>query len=373
MKRKILWITADYFVDCDLIPIRELSDVFDIEWVVIISGHNPRYNEAELETYRKTIPTLKATYFYINYIRYDFRSYFANKRIGEYCSKIICDAVYLNVGIGFPWVFGLWKQLPIGKTIITAHQGEVHDGMRPKWLHQYTRDKVYKRAVCVNMFSKSQSRKFLESYPDTNLHVIPLTLKDYGQPSVNVASSKDREIVFLSFGVIAYGKHIDLLIDAACNLYEKGVRGFKVKICGNCHFWGSYQSKIRYKEIFDNDIRHIDNSRIPDLFASAHYVVQPYRIVTQSGVTKIAYNYYTPLIVSRLDGFMDEFEESVSGYSFESENVEDLERVMRYAIEHHKDYDGLVEKMHAFVDSSYSDKVIREMYLKMFNDIIGKE
>ena len=257
--------------------------------------------------------------------------------------------------------------------IITAHQGEIHDGMRPKWLFKYTRDKVYKNAVCVNMFSRFQSSKFRKTYPNSNIHVIPLALKNYGQPSVSSASSKDHIVVFLSFGVITYNKYIELLIEAACNLYEKGVRGFKVKLYGSCHFWNSYKSKIRYNEIFENSIRHIDNSEIPNLFAGAHYVVQPYRIVTQSGVTKIAYNYYTPIIVSRLDGFMDEFDESISGFSFESENVEDLERVMRYVIEHHEDYDTLVDKMHSFVDSVYSDEAIGKMYLKMFNEITEKE
>ena len=109
-------------------------------------------------------------------------------------------------------------------------------------------------------------------------------------------------------------------------LYEKGLRGFKVKICGVCKSWDFYQKRIRYPELFDLNIGFVKNEDIPNLLSESHYCVQPYRAVSQSGVVKVAFQYDTPVIVSNLPGFMDEVVEGLNGFSFMVENVSDLER-----------------------------------------------
>ncbi len=366
MREQILWITEDCFADCDFLPVKQLSRHFDIHWVVMFPQHKPRFYEKDFEAIRHECQGLTMYFFYLKYRRWDARNFWSYYRVGKYCKQQPAVIVYVNVAIGFPGVLALWRQLPQKGIVYTAHQGEVHDSMRPKWLYRFTRHFVYLNAKYVNMFSQSQARLFRKNYPKSKIHIIPLALKDFGRPTVADASGKDNEIIFLSFGVMTYGKHVDLLIDAACNLYEEGVRGFKVLIYGGCHFWSQYQTRIRYPEIFDLQIRHIANEELPNLFAKSHYAVQPYRIVTQSGVTKVAYNYCTPVIVSRLPGFMDEFEEGTTGFSFESENVKDLMRVMQYAIEHKAEYDQLKRKMHAYVEQQYSDDAIGNKYLEMF-------
>jgi len=55
--------------------------------------------------------------------------------------------------------------------------------------------------------------------------------------------------------------------------------------------------------------------------------------VSQSGPTKIAFNYNLPIIASNLPGFSDEILEGVNGYLFEPGNVEDLVCVMAHAID----------------------------------------
>ena len=109
------------------------------------------------------------------------------------------------------------------------------------------------------------------------------------------------------FGTINYAKNIDLLIDAACVLYDKGYRNFRVSINGMCKDWSFYQTKNKISRAFDIDIRSIDNSEIANLFASADYFVQPYRVVSQSGPTKIAFNYNLPIIALNLRFFRMRF------------------------------------------------------------------
>ena len=187
-------------------------------------------------------------------------------------------------------------------------------------------------------------------------------------PTINSDAQENGIIRFLSFGIINYGKNIELLIDAACILYEHGVKNFKVSINGKCDNWEYYQERIKYPDLFECNIKMLPNSIIPNLFASSHYFVQPYRIVTQSGPMKIAFNYNTPIIASNLPGFSDEMEEGTTGYLFESESVDDLVRVMKKVIEKHStDYVELKNRMESYVKANYSDTAIGQKYVEMFN------
>lgn len=163
------------------------------------------------------------------------------------------------------------------------------------------------------------------------------------------------------------------MIDAACLLYNKGYRGFKISINGMCKDWSFYQARIKYPDLFDIDIRSIDNSEIANLFSSADYFVQPYRVVSQSGPTKIAFNYNLPIIASNLPGFSDEILEGVNGYLFEPGNVEDLVCVMAHAIDTYNcGYDKLKSSMIEHTKQYYSAERIASQYIEMFNYVSCK-
>ena len=316
-KRKIAWVTIDSFVDCDFVPIDYVSKNYDVDWFVVMPTENSRYKESEFETYTREHPTVNVHFVYEKHRMRDPRRIAFYYSLGRtlLCTK--ADIYYINAVTATPWFSLLWWQLPKDKRIITAHQGAVHAGMKYKFLSNFSRDLIYKHAHVVNMFSNAQATLFKERYTKCIIKMIPLSLKDYGTPSVASASAKDKYVKFLFFGLINYGKNVDLLIDAACNLYEKGLRGFKVKICGVCKSWDFYQKRIRYPELFDLNIGFVKNEDIPNLLSESHYCVQPYRAVSQSGVVKVAFQYNTPVIVTRLPGFMDEVVEGLNGFSFD--------------------------------------------------------
>lgn len=132
-----------------------------------------------------------------------------------------------------------------------------------------------------------------------------------------------------------------------------------------------YQTRIKYPELFDIDIRSIDNSEIANLFASADYFVQPYRVVSQSGPTKIAFNYNIPIIASNLLGFSDEILEGVNGYLCEPGNVNDLVRVMAHAIDTYTcDYSKLKTSMAEHTERYYSAEKIASQYIEMFDEVL---
>ena len=366
--KKVCWITADYFLDCDL-NMEFMSTILkeiQVYWIIIIGQHS-RYSETDLRDFNN-IENLTIKIIHIKSRARNIHTTYEYLNINNLISKTNSDIIYINVSPASPFLIPFFLLIPSRQSIITSHQGKVHDGMQPKWLFKIIRKITYSHFKYVNMFSKSQSNLFLQDFPLKKIFTFKLGLKDFGIPTIK---EKDKKIIrFLSFGTINYAKNIDLLIEAACNLYEKGYNNFVVSINGVCNNWSFYQKKIKYPQIFELDIRMIENTEIANLFAKSHYFVQPYRIVTQSGPMKIAYKYNVPVIVSDLPGFLDELKEGVTGYSFKHENKESLEQTMQDIIDQHTaNYEKLRLKMKQYIKEEYSPPMLAQQYIKMFNSI----
>jgi len=199
-----------------------------------------------------------------------------------------------------------------------------------------------------------------------------LGLKNYGES--NVQKSSEGMTRFMSFGSINYTKHIDLLIDAAEGIYEKGYKNFIVVIKGGCSNPESIMSHVKHPELFDLSLRPVDNLEIADLFCSSHFFVQPYRVVSQSGPFKIAMKYNIPLITSDLPGFTDEMVDNVTGYTFETNSLQSLEDRMIQCIKmvvNGKPYEDLCKRMTQYVTREYSEAALLQRYCDMFNEVIN--
>jgi glycosyltransferase involved in cell wall biosynthesis len=217
------------------------------------------------------------------------------------------------------------------------------------------------------MFSKSEAAKFKKNYPLSTVFTIPLALKDFGESK---AERNQDEIEFFNFGTIRPNKNIGLLIEAACELYEEGGRGFRVTIAGECDNWDTYKRKIKYPEIFNLIIRKIENHEISEMFCKYHYLVLPYSNVTQSGPLKIAYYYNVPVIASNLPGFSQEIVDNKTGFLFEPNSVKDLKRVMSSVTNsHEKSYPCIKQNLASYVEKEYSNEEILKRYLSIFETI----
>lgn len=368
-RKKILWVTPDCFADCDIPYIPILSKVFNIHWIVLLASNGSRYSENVFRQIERNHTSISVDVIVSDKRERDPRKIFEYLKINKAIRCIKPDCVYLNVAPTSPWQIPFFFLLPKNKTIITAHQGRVHEGMGHYKYYNFLRDIVFGRLRNVNMFSKSQAKLFKERYPNSKIFQFVLALKPFGK-ATNIRPD-DGIVRFLSFGTINYTKSIETLIDAACLLYERGVKNFKVSINGSCKDWSWYQERIKYPAIFDLDIRMIENDEIPNLFNGSHYLVQPYRVVSQSGPTKIAFYYNVPNITSDLSGFTDEMIEGVTGFSFETGNPEALADVMQRVIkEHNTQYPDMLNGLSKYVAENYSEDAIIARYTDMFNTVI---
>ncbi len=121
------------------------------------------------------------------------------------------------------------------------------------------------------------------------------------------------------FGLIRDYKGLDMLFDAWADLKRRGLtEGRRLIVAGE--FYTSpepYMQQIERLGLGDDILLHdrfIPDEQVANYFSVADFVVLPYHTASQSGVTQIAYNFSTPLIVTRVGGLPEIVPDGVVGY-----------------------------------------------------------
>lgn len=123
----------------------------------------------------------------------------------------------------------------------------------------------------------------------------------------------------LFFGLIRDYKGLDLLLDAWARLRREGRAGGKKLIVAG-EFYTSPEPYLKQiaalglqHEVILHD-RFIPDAEVKYYFSAADCVVQPYKTATQSGVTQIAYQFCTPMIVTNVGGLAEIVPDGRVGY-----------------------------------------------------------
>lgn len=123
----------------------------------------------------------------------------------------------------------------------------------------------------------------------------------------------DRYALF--FGLIRDYKGLDTLLEAWSRFRRKG---HKLIVAGE--FYASrekYIELIQRERLEDDVILHdffVADDRVRFYFSATDCVVLPYKSATQSGVTQIAYNFCTPMIVTDVGGLSEIVPDAEVGY-----------------------------------------------------------
>ena len=367
--KKICWITPDCYIDHDIKIVPELSRIYEIQWYVLFSqndnfGYKNLLNQIDSSVNLENIQIM-------NRLR-SVRTLFQYIKLFKKIKKNDPDIIYINGFLGMPYFLPLaLVYFDKRKLYFAAHNAQPLKG---GYYESYVR--LYYLFVFNNIknflvFSKNQARKLSNKYRNKNVFYISLTLKDFGESK---CIPDNKYVNFLFFGFIRDYKRVDLLINAACNVYEQTKMKFIVHIAGSCEHWDQYQKLIRYPFLFDLQIRPILNSEIPDLFCSSHYVVFPYQDCTQSGVLAVANRYTIPSIASNIDSFKEFIEDKKTGYLFESESLISLEMTLKYIINNHeKEYSNIKENLRKMVSRNYSLPEIVKNYVDLIENANFKD
>ena len=140
----------------------------------------------------------------------------------------------------------------------------------------------------------------------------------HGEACRQLNLPEDQRYV-LFFGLIRDYKGLDLLLDAWAKLRQDGfTENKKLLVAGEF-----YTDKAKYLQQIERlcigeDIllhdRFIPDEEVKYYFSIADVVVQPYKSATQSGVTQIAYQFETPMIVTDVGGLAEIVPDGQVGY-----------------------------------------------------------
>lgn len=363
-KKRIVWITPDYFYDVDKPIINKLRDFYDIKWYVIWGYGSLR-----------EVPNNKDIY---KLIRLNYR--YRDLRVIRYYGSIISDikqlrpVIIYNAFLGMPFFLPMLFSSFSRKCIIfegheiNPYVSETHDRISVA----YTRYNLNNVGL-VQVFSKYSQREFRDMYPGTDCTYIPMVPKDYGRPK-NIIEHGDKK-VFLFFGGIRSTKRFDVLLDAFLSLDSVHSQNSELWVYGNCdrEEKEKYEQIIRGRENIRSLFGFVPDDLIPDLFCSATYLVQPYQQITQSGPMMIAYKYGLPIIASDIEGFKERITDGENGYLFKRNDVDDLKRVLVHCIDQSaSDYHRIKDNANIFAEREYSLDVVIEKYRQMLDNFIAK-
>jgi glycosyltransferase involved in cell wall biosynthesis len=257
--------------------------------------------------------------------------------------------------------------------VIAIHDVVQHHKMKDKMVRTFYYTFLMKTYLNFHIFSENQLRIFKEKFKEKNSFYTPLYLKNFGAGVDSKLPQNKDSTVFLFFGIIRPNKGLDILIEAVNYLSEE-YKNFHVVVAGKCDNWDEYQGMIRYPEQFTLHIGNVEKEKVPEFFTNAHFLVLPYRDVTQSGVLLTAYNYNVPVIATKLEWFEEYVEHTVNGYLFENNNARDLAKQMAAAIKQDQsNYNQMVGNLKNFIAQEINIKDIAQEYIKFFKSINNHE
>jgi len=366
---KIYYLSTTAFADTDVTFLHHLTKDNDLTYGVLVPFNNQEYPESSLNEYCLKYG-ISSQFFFLKHRRRNPLQLIRLFNVILSVRKAKPDIVYINdyadIYLNILFLFFIGKRF----AVIGKHDVEIHSGMKDKLFNEIGINILTYKFNNFLTFSELQRNILQSKLKNKNVFSIPLPVKDFG-PKINVVNNYDR-IRFLFFGNIVKYKGLDVLLKAIDNL-SKRYDNFELTIAGRANDWeAEYGWIVTNKKILDLHIRYITNDEIAGFFSNAHYLVLPYRDVTQSGPLMIAYNYNLPVISSDLEGFREYIINGFTGFFFNREDVHSLAQVMELAILRNKeDYDLLVNNVVNYKNEKFHSVAIAAKYNSLFSDIFN--
>lgn len=360
-KKTLVYINPDSFLDTDLTVLSHLAKVYNIVWFPIVhSRHNMRFSKGELMDYAKK-HDIDFRYIEIKYRQRDFRNLLIYLTMMKEIKKLKADLLYTCYKQIY-LLSAIKLLFPVRKVVYGFHDVEPHSGVRADWILITIKIATLWFPNLIT-FSKGQQKILKEKYKRDS-EVLGLSFKFLGQPKQTLPCFSD-EIKLLFFGSIIKYKGVDLLIQSIERLYEQGFTNIKVTIAGKGSHWQECEAFIKHRDLFYTEIRFIDNAEIPDLIASHHFLVQPYRDVTNSGPLMIAIAYAKPVIAPDM-GCFSEILTNDTSVLYKQGNLDNA--LKRVSIMTKSEYDSLCANMQLIREANGEEKIAQK-YIAYFERI----
>ncbi|MDF2564624.1 MAG: glycosyl transferase, group 1 [Massilibacillus sp.] len=184
--------------------------------------------------------------------------------------------------------------------------------------------------------------------------------------------SKD-DLVILFFGQIKEVKGLDILINSIPYVIKQN-KHIKVVVAGKV--WkndiNKYLDQIKINHIekyFLLNIQYIPDNEVDYYFAAADLVVLPYKKIYQSGVLLNAMSYKKVVLASDLPGMKEIIQDGKNGYTFKTNDSEDLAKKIVYIINNNEKMKLIENNAFNHVKFEHSWELIARATVQMYKEI----
>lgn len=233
-----------------------------------------------------------------------------------------------------------------------------------RWILKKKEQYIKQKFDHIVTFSKNQ-QALLKGHFGKDSDMVGMSYKYFGDSKLT-PSPFENGVKILFFGIISHYKGLDLLIQAMEELKSEGVTNLHLTIAGRGEAWADCQPLIKSPELYNLQVRFIENAEIPDLMGSHHFIVLPYRSATQSGPLVAALGYGVPVVAPSFGCFTDTVNNDTA-ILYEQGNLKDaLRRVSQMTnVEYLKMKDAM-----AVLREQYSEESIAANYIKTFKKVL---
>lgn len=269
------------------------------------------------------------------------------------------------------------------KIVITAHDVESfandHNQFLSTWVYRSAR-----KVIAHNDFSRGELVSKIRVAAD-KIAVIPHGnyLTWLGQSVSKEEARRTLKLpsgvpILLLFGAIKPVKRLDLLL-RAMPLVLSEIPDVHLVVAGTLWKGGTFDS---FQELIDEaglgshvitDLRgHIPDDDAENYYRAADLVVLPYDRVYQSGVLLMAMSYAQPVLVSNVPGMLELVEESVTGFTFETGNVESLAEKLKSVLKADALRETVAKRGYQKVTELYDWKRIGRLTADAYREVLGE-
>lgn len=363
MKTKIAYISM--FYDTDITVLKHLSSCYEV-YVYIIYRKPCHFSIDYFKEYAKENNLILHIQEYNGRFRHlDY--YKCAKKIFADISKKKCRLIYnCNTHIYFSLSYLLYaRNVP---QILGIHDVISHSDFEKGFFLRASKRISMHIPKCFITFSLYQYSVFKNRYK-YDCYNVGMSYKDFGKCNIKISDKSETKI--LLFGSLLKYKGYEELILAINNIENKNKK-IKVTIAGYPKDGADvFIRENAVSDLYDLKLDYISNDDIPRLFASHHFIVFPYRDVTQSGPLMIALNYSKPIIAPNYGCFNDIYTDS-SAILYDKNNPMALQNAIIRAIDmDYSEYDKMVLATMNIKDK-YSEENISSNYINVFNRILQK-
>lgn len=365
MKKKIAYINPQYFIDTDLTVLKYLKEKFEVLWIPIINKNNPSYRVDELKEYAEK-NNIQIVVFESALRMRSVKNIGFYKQILRMIRDNNCSLIFTGLSNVYWTVLSKYLvNVPIVRGI---HDYKLHSNFNASFFLKITNHLNILLNKYFLFYSKLQQELFKADYPGKTSEMVGMSVKDFGDSDIH-KSLIQQEVKLLFFGRIDSYKGLNDLILNIESLYEHGIRNLKLSVCGKGAFWNECKGLIKNKQLYNLQVRFIDNEEVPNLFESHHFLVLPYHDATQSGPVMIAANYGLPIIAPNFGCFKSIYNQDAAILYEDGELAKALLKVSKLTQTEYMHLEEGAEN----IKMAYSGEKIAERYIDYFYKIIDKK